>query len=305
MLQLSIIQFRRFSALTALAILASISLYQPAFAQGDGKLKAGLNELTFSDGQFYCLYVPTDVLRKPQRVRILVAVHGYSGQKDSERGRRKVREAAERWERLAEKEDLVVLAPHFDEERFDRRYQRLNPGGLRADLRLHELIDEVEKALPGITTNKLLLFGFSGGGQFVHRYAMFHPDRVDRAVAGAAGWYTWPDSSLPYPVGTGRRKLPRGVEPKICELCGLDLLVLVGEKDINASAFRKEYGDYDLLELQGEGRVHRARNWVAAMREYAAEHNCDFKITLQTVPHTGHKVNMKLRNKAADFLAED
>ena len=39
--------------------------------------------------------------------------------------------------------------------------------------------------------------------------------------------------------------------------------------------------------------------WV----KYTAEHDGDFTITLQTVPHAGHKVNMKLRNQAADFLS--
>jgi pimeloyl-ACP methyl ester carboxylesterase len=163
----------------------------------------------------------------------------------------------------------------------------------------------VGKALPGIETDKFFLFGFSGGGQFVHRYAMFHPDRIERAVAGSAGWYTWPDPSLPYPIGTDRGILPRRVEPKICELCGLDLLVFVGEKDIGMGGFLRRYKGYDLLELQGEGRVHRARNWVSAMRQYGAEHDCDFNIELEIFPNIGHRMNMKMRNRAADFLSSN
>jgi pimeloyl-ACP methyl ester carboxylesterase len=274
-----------------------------AFAETDTNLKAGLNELTFKDGQFYCLYVPPKVLKAPEGVRILVSVHGYTGQEDNEKGRKIVRRTAERWAKLAQKEGWVVLAPHFDETRFNRRYQTLNTGGLRADVRLHQLIEKTEKMLPGIKTDKLLLFGFSGGGQFVHRYAAFHPERVDRAVVGAPGWYTWPDPSLTYPVGTRSKYLPKGLKPKMCELCGLDLLVIVGDMDLTAGAFEKKYGDHNLLELQGEGRVYRAQNWVDAMREYAGEHDCPFNIKLEIVPFTGHKINTKLLNTSADFLS--
>jgi pimeloyl-ACP methyl ester carboxylesterase len=275
-----------------------------AFAEADANLKAGLNELTFKDGQFYCLYVPPKVLKMPEGAKILVSVHGYGGQEINEKGRRSVRRAAERWSKQAQKEGWVVLAPHFDETRFSRRYQTLNTRGLRADIRLHQLVKETENMLPGVQTDKLLLFGFSGGGQFVHRYAAFHPERVDRAVAGAPGWYTWPDPSRSYPVGIKSKYLPKGLEPKICELCGLNLMVIVGDKDINASAFREKYGDHNLLELQGEGRVHRARNWVDAMRDYAAEHDCPFNIKLEIVPFTGHTTNTKLLNTSANFLSD-
>jgi pimeloyl-ACP methyl ester carboxylesterase len=267
-------------------------------------LKPGLNELTFKDGQFYCLYVPPKVLKAPEGARILVAVHGYTGQQTDEKGRRRVRQAAERWSKSAQLEGWIVLAPHFDETRFNRRYQTMNTSGLRADVRLHQLVEDIERMLPGIKTDKLLLFGFSGGGQFVHRYAAFHPERVDRAVVGAPGWYTWPDPTLTYPVGTRSKYLPKDLKPKMCELSGLDLMVIVGDKDVNAGAFREKYGDHNLLELQGEGRVYRAQNWVAAMREYAAEHDCPFNIKLEIVPFTGHKINTKLLNASADFLSE-
>jgi pimeloyl-ACP methyl ester carboxylesterase len=276
-----------------------------AFAETDTNLRAGLNELNFKDGQLYYLYVPPKVLKIPEGAKILVAVHGYNGQKADEKGRRNVRRTAERWSKSAQIEGWVVLAPHFDETRFNRRYQTMNTRGLRADARLHQLVEETEKMLSGIKTDKLLLFGFSGGGQFVHRYAAFNPERVDRAVAGAPGWYTWPDPWRSYPVGTGSKYLPKGLKPKMCKLCGLDLLVIVGDKDLNAGAFAEKYGDHNLLELQGEGRVHRARNWVDAMREYAAEHDCPYNITLEIVPFTGHKINTKLLNTSTDFLSGD
>ena len=35
----------------------------------------------------------------------------------------------------------------------------------------------------------------------MYRYVAFHPERIERAVAGAPGWYMWPDPNLPYPIG--------------------------------------------------------------------------------------------------------
>lgn len=46
------------------------------------------------------------------------------------------------------------------------------------------------------------IFGHSAGAQFVHRYMTFKPDnRVDRAIAANAGWYTLPDFTVEYPYG--------------------------------------------------------------------------------------------------------
>ena len=47
------------------------------------------------------------------------------------------------------------------------------------------------------------LFGFSGGAQLAHRFAMLHPHLTAAVYAMAAGWYLLPDESIPYPYGLG------------------------------------------------------------------------------------------------------
>jgi pimeloyl-ACP methyl ester carboxylesterase len=78
----------------------------------------------------------------------------------------------------------------------------------------------------------LRLFGFSGGGQFAHRYALFYPRRVARQVLGAPGWYTFPDPEHRYPLGL-RTAPPEW--PKLTFNPGrflrIPTLVLVGEHD--------------------------------------------------------------------------
>ena len=210
-----------------------------------------------------------------------------------------------RWIELAEDFGWVVLSPHFDEGRFNSDYQRLNFSGtgVRADVRLNELIQETERLIPGINSRKIYLFGFSGGGQFVHRYAAFHPDRIIRAVAAGAGWYMWPDELFYYPVGLNM--LSYQTKPRIEEFLSVDLLVLVGENDFSDSAFRETYFIYNLSGIQGDSRKARAENWVNALWQMAESDYIDFNIELMFAENTGHKVSPELQDIAAEYLTAD
>ena len=104
------------------------------------------------------------------------------------------REHAERFAPHAEREGVILIAPIFDRETL-HGYQRLtnkNATGLRSDLWLDEVVADVRGRLD-LQDAILYPFGFSGGRQLVPRYVMGHPSKVERAVIGAAGWYTFPD----------------------------------------------------------------------------------------------------------------
>lgn len=267
------------------------------------ELTYGLNRLHYRDGQLYYLYVPHAVITDPEDAKILVSVHGYSGRKDNERGRKRVQRAAERWSYLADTHRWVVLSPHFDEKRFGNNYQRLNFSGIRSDIRLNQLIEEIRRIIPCVCTDTILLFGFSGGGQFVHRYAAFHPHRVDRAVAGAAGWYLWPDDTLPYPIGTLLSGSIKHPEPRIIELCRLKLLVIVGENDFEQGEFRKKCKGYNISAIQGEGRLLRARNWIESLRKFSNNRGSRCRVRLNIVPSTGHTISRKLKRRSGQYLS--
>ncbi len=271
------------------------------------ELQAGNNGLRYIDGQLFYLYVPQAVIDDPSGSRILVTVHGDNGRLESYDGERIVRLTGLRWAGLAERNKWVVLSPQFDETRFDNDYQRLNLGGSRrGDLRLHALVDLVGELLPGIRTDRLLLFGFSGGGQFVHRYAMLHPARVERAVAAGTGWYTFPETGLPYPLGVGADSLPADLAFDMRAFSEVRLLVLVGEDDGSEGAFtRSTVRDgqrYDLLELQGVTRAERAQNWVDAVRGIDSE--TEIRLRFEILPATGHLVNDVLRERSRRFLSD-
>lgn len=136
--------------------------------------------------QVYYLYVP-QTIRHPGT--LFVSVHGIS---------RNAKEHARYFAAYAEKQGVVMLVPRFDRgQDYGRHYQRLKAdisGTSAADV-LNQIIHETDRRL-AMHTDRLYLFGFSGGGQFVHRYLMAYPERVVRAAIGAAGWYTFPDLAV-------------------------------------------------------------------------------------------------------------
>lgn len=80
-------------------------------------------------------------------------------------------------------------------------YKLLRSKTLRSDLALLSIVTEVAARYPGIDTEKFFLIGFSGGGQFVHRFLYIHPNKVYAASVGAPGRATRFDRRLQWPQG--------------------------------------------------------------------------------------------------------
>lgn len=180
-------------------------------------------------------------------LEVLIAVHGIS---------RNVDEMLRATLPLARKLDMCLLVPNFDKERFPR-YQTLGakPGQPRPDLALNRLLLRVwpEHRL------RLHLFGFSGGAQFCHRYAMFWSDRIATQTLVSAGWYTCPDLSQSYPLGLG--KIPKAFPPLIdpVDYTKIPTQVLVGGKDTERQPSLRQTPEIDAM--QGYNRKQRAIHW--------------------------------------------
>jgi pimeloyl-ACP methyl ester carboxylesterase len=268
-------------------------------------IEAGINRISYGNGQVFFLYVPTSVINGRKAAGVLVSVHGYGARKTDRKSLERVRRFAEIWSHLADEKGRVVLAPHFNHRLFDDNYQRLNFFGRRADIYLHHLLDKTRELLPNVRNDSITLFGFSGGGQFVHRYVAFHPDRVFCAVAGAPGWYLWPDPELPYPLGMAPHTLPKGVKTPLSRFFRSKLRILVGDGDMEQGAFRKSYGEYDLEKIQGIGRKNRAKNWIESIRSFALKQGYPCRIDMKVVPHAAHKVNERIIRCAEEYFLEN
>lgn len=229
----------------------------------------------------YYLYVPTHIeTSRP----VFVTVHGIS---------RNAREHAEQFAPVAERYGVVLVAPLFTRQRFPD-YQRLGRihRGERADVKLAELLDEVG-LLTAAETERVLLFGYSGGGQFVHRYAMAHPERVRAYVVGAAGWYTFPDPNLRFPRGLATTADLPDVQFKPEQFLSVPGAVLVGDRDrYEGTALRKTPA---VRQQQGDTRWERGQRWVAAMNAAAAAAGLITEYRFESLNRSPHSFEKSVR----------
>jgi poly(3-hydroxybutyrate) depolymerase len=232
-------------------------------------------------GPRYCLFQPTSGSSDD---RLLIAVHGIS---------RNAREQARLFARHAERDGVTIVAPLFEPATHGdyQRLGRVGRGG-RADHLLDEIVAEVSSN-QGLASRPLRLFGFSGGGQFVHRYAMAHPDRVAAAVVSAAGWYTFPDRGLAYPYGIGAPDALPGVGFDLARMLRVPVTVLVGERDHWRDPELRASRRID--SRQGNTRIDRGRRWIEAMRTAARVRGLATPYRFELIPRCGHSFRNAVR----------
>jgi poly(3-hydroxybutyrate) depolymerase len=228
-------------------------------------------------GVTYFLYEPEKAKAGRAKTPLFVTVHGWS---------RNAREHAELLLPFAAKRRVAMVAPLFDRARFPW-YQRLGTSEEkgRADLALDEIVAAVAKS-GRADGSRIYLFGYSGGAQFAHRYAMAHPDRVARAALGAPGWYTFPDPQQAYPRGTGpSRKFP-GFVFEAGRFLGVPVKVLVGELDTKRDRNLNKTPAID--RHQGLDRLERGRRWVQAVTAAGRACGAKTEIVFQVLPGADH-----------------
>ena len=237
----------------------------------------------------YIAYVPENARKDAP---LLVCVHGI---------KRNPAEQVFRFARHAERMGVILLAPHFTKKRF-RRYQTLAPDrrGNLPEVALDHAIDDWI-ARSNIRPQKLFLFGFSGGAQFIHRYAMLGRRKIDAMAVASPGWFTLPDRDLPYPFGTGpSEKLGTRVMDESC-LLETPTLVLVGERD---TARNPTLNTNPIIErTQGLNRVERASTWNESVRALRAARMKSVACELRVIERATHSFSrMMKRQKMGEVI---
>ncbi|HKA58104.1 MAG TPA: hypothetical protein VKD28_05780 [Gemmatimonadales bacterium] len=240
--------------------------------------------------QEYLLYVPRDAA---PGAPVMVSVHGIS---------RNATKHPVIFAEMCEKLGVVMVVPIFKKDAH-RDYQRLGRKGRgkRADLLLHRLLAEVT-SLSGADVTRIHLFGFSGGGQFAHRYAMAHPHRVAKVVVAAAGWYTFPDPQQRFPYGIRQVRALEGIAFDPEAFLRVPMRVLVGSLDTTMENTRNTART---VAQQGATRLDRARRWVTAMQDAATALGLEPQVTLAEVPDIGHSFTAFCeRGKLVDLVRQ-
>lgn len=204
----------------------------------------------------------------------LVLVHGIS---------RNAAEMILRFGAEAERYKVPLVAPLFRKGNYGMYQQLLDRRSrVRGDEALFEILSDVE-ARWGVPTQRFHMFGFSGGGQFAHRFAFLHPRRLLSCVPVSAGWYSWPDDQLEWPLGLSGAPVS---ELDVATLAQLPMHVLVGDRDTRSDEALRRGEVIDAV--QGVSRLERAERFCAALRDSRVSPNC----TLAVLPGVGHSFDM-------------
>lgn len=246
----------------------------------------------------YCLYVPARRESDTGNFPLVVIQHGTG---------RTAGQYRDAMAQFCEEQRVVVLAPLFPAAIEDpddlHNYKFIEYQGIRFDLLLLRIIDEVAERFP-IETEKFFLHGFSGGGQFTHRFLYLHPGRLHAASIGAPGRITMLDNNEPWWLGTKDLEQIFGVPADIEAIAAVPVHLVVGELDVDTWEInnRDESNWVDGLEKQGNTRVER----IESLRRNLASHG--ISVRLDIVPgmaHDGMKALPSMQKFFAGILTGD
>jgi pimeloyl-ACP methyl ester carboxylesterase len=208
----------------------------------------------------WCMHLPPTLQNGAGAVRLLVAVHG------SRRGCMAYRDA---FAAFADRNGYVVLAPLFPVgvlgDGNPDGYKYLAEGSIRYDDALLGMIAELEQLL-SLRFPTFDLFGFSGGGHFVHRFYYLHPERLNALVVGAPGGVTLLDDTQDFWLGTRDIAARFGRAIDMAALRRVRSALLVGQEDVEAFVYPPEFAAHVAgMKKLGRNRVERNatlhRNW--------------------------------------------
>ena len=161
---------------------------------------------------------------------------------------------------------------------------------------IEPLFDSIKNSL-SLENDKYNMFGFSAGAQFVHRFIQFKPNaRFDKIVAGAAGWYTVPDNTIPFPYGYDNSIL---ISTNLSNLLSSDLHIQVGALDNNPNSAGLRHNEY--ADAQGLNRVTRAVHFFETGQNIAESSNYNFNWSLHIIQGAGHNLIPNAEN-ACDLM---
>jgi predicted esterase len=248
-----------------------------------------LPPLTVPDADFH-LYLPTDAATRGP-LQVLVAVHGMGGNGVS---------FGASLIAAAERHGWILVAPTF------RYRDNFNPGGVLQDdteliPRLKQYLDELPQKTGLPIRDKVLLYGFSRGGQIAHRFAEFYPDRTLAVAVFAAGTYSLPVASMAVDGLATTLDLPFGIADvqqythtpfNLDAFRHVPFYIGVGGADTAAGVAPPAWDPY-----VGSTRLARSENFAHALQSLG------MTVSFAIYPGVGHAVTDPMRDAAVAFLA--
>lgn len=200
----------------------------------------------------YTVHAPAGFFTAPEGHRLIVAIHG------SGRGATAYRDA---FASFADRHRCVVLAPLFPigicGDGYADGYKNILEGDVRYDQLLLAMIADIEEAA-GYSFGRFHLNGFSGGGQFAHRFFYLHPQRLASVSIGAPGMVTRLDSERDWWAGTRDLPVVFGTALSLDDMRRVAVQMVVGADDVEVlSVPAKLKPLIDSLGPVGRNRIER------------------------------------------------
>ncbi|WP_436698765.1 alpha/beta hydrolase [Nocardioides sp. BYT-33-1] len=233
----------------------------------------------------YSLFVPEDLRDDEAPLRLWVFVHGTG---------RRTELYLDAFAERARAERAIVMTPLFpigiDGPNDIHNYKGIEAAGVRYDEVLLAMVAEVAERW-SVDVSRFFLHGFSGGGQFAHRFAMLHPDRLTAVSVGAPGQVTLPTAALWW-RGIGDLEERFGIAFDAAAFAAVPMQVVVGSLDDDSADLRAMGADRDVA-----GRLTQARGLTEALRALGAT------VRLDVVQGAGHD-GAAMIGAVEEFLAE-
>ncbi|MEU8733622.1 alpha/beta hydrolase [Streptomyces tendae] len=201
----------------------------------------------------YALYVPKEHTAQAKPLPLVVIQHGTGRSAEVYRNL---------WSQFAIDNRCVILTPLFPAGLVEpgelHSFKFLEYKDIRFDEELLHIVEEVGERW-NTETEQFLLHGFSGGGQFAHRFAYAHPRRLAAVSIGAPGRITQLDDTLPWWLGTGGFEERFGVRIDVAALREIPVQMVIGADDIETWEINNVGGPnwMDGVEKTGHTRIER------------------------------------------------
>jgi pimeloyl-ACP methyl ester carboxylesterase len=229
----------------------------------------------------YSAYVPSDYDDEGSKTYPLaIAVHGTT------RATQRYRDA---FVDFAEANGVIVMVPLFPANITRpgdiNSYKMLRAGELHYDAVMIDMIAEMHERYR-IFGDKVLMYGFSGGAQFVHRFMYLHPERLMAMSIGSPGVVTLLDPTRPFWVGVKDFEAVFGRPLDLGAIRKVPVHMIVGAEDKNTWEITIKPGDRWWMEeanLAGVTRIDR----LQSLKESFLAQGIDVQFDL--VPGVAHK----------------
>ena len=225
-----------FKALTAVAAVAAAVWLLPKRKKEmavcpipAGESMSCIRERTGVNQDALCLYYYRPG-RWTEKDAVFIAFHGFG---------RAGAEYCKALRKLAEERNMLIVCPELTERKYPGAewYQEggiMDTGGhiREKEKRTFSVVDRIVEEVKSRTqvAGKVILFGHSAGGQFVHRWALLGGKKnVDVIAVANSGWFTMPDRDIDYPYGIKNVGI---TDEELGEAFAKPVILFMGEKDV-------------------------------------------------------------------------